>query len=154
MEYRCRLSRNSNSTVEEFSTFTVSVASEVQNKTIYRVTPQSCFFMWTTTSIYGPLSGTIRVSQYQKESFTHSPHTYRDHRPSFINFLHLPVLQSIASSLFSLSAWQFSAQPLSPGPLWSSSGSGTLHFTLYTFFYPIIIFFSQHTPTPSQPVLL
>ena len=56
-----------------------------------------------TQPFNGPLSGTTRVGQYQKK---HSPtHTHPDHRTSFINFLHL--LQSTASSLFSLRAWQF-----------------------------------------------
>jgi len=51
---------------------------------------------------YGPLSGTTRVSRYQKK---HSPtHSYPDHQPSFICFLHL--LGSVASSLFNLHAWQ------------------------------------------------
>ena len=50
----------------------------------------------------GLLSGTTRVSRYQKKR---SPiHTHSDRRTSFINFLHL--LRSIASSLFSLRAWQ------------------------------------------------
>ena len=43
---------------------------------------------------------------------------------------------------------------LSPGPLWSSSWSGTLYFILHAFLNPIIIFFSQHMPIPWQPVLL
>jgi len=41
---------------------------------------------------------------------------------------------------------------LSSRPLWSSSGSGTLYFILHTFLHPIIIFFLQHIPIPSQPV--
>ena len=50
----------------------------------------------------GLLSWTTWMSQYQKK---HSPtYTHPDHQTSFINFLHL--LQSIASSLFSLRAWQ------------------------------------------------
>ena len=49
-------------------------------------------------------SGTTRVGWYQKK---HSPtHTHPDHQTSFINFLHL--LRSIASSVFSLRAWQSS----------------------------------------------
>ena len=64
---------------------------------------------WTTTQqqqpepFYGPLSGTTRVSQYQKK---HSPthHHHPDHHPIFISFFHL--LRSIASSLFKLRAWQ------------------------------------------------
>ena len=43
---------------------------------------------------YGPLSGTTRMSQYQKK---HSPTHHPDH-PVFISFFRLP--QSIASSLF------------------------------------------------------
>ena len=50
---------------------------------------------------YGPLSGTTRVSRYQKK---HSPTHYPDHHPVFISFFHLP--RSIASSLFKLRAWQ------------------------------------------------
>jgi len=48
------------------------------------------------------LSGTTQVSWYQKK---HLPtHTYPKHQSSFIYFLHL--LQCVASSLFSLRAWQ------------------------------------------------
>jgi len=50
---------------------------------------------------YGPLSGTTRVSWYQKK---HSPTHHPDHHPIFISFFHLP--RSIASSLFKLHAWQ------------------------------------------------
>jgi len=50
---------------------------------------------------YGPLSGTTRVSRYQKK---HSPTHHPDHHPTFISFFHLP--RSIASSLFKLLAWQ------------------------------------------------
>jgi len=50
---------------------------------------------------YGPLSGTTRVSQYQKK---HSPTHHPDHHPVFISFFYLP--QCIASSLFNLCAWQ------------------------------------------------
>jgi len=50
---------------------------------------------------YGPLSGTTRVSQYQKK---HLPTHHPDHHQIFISFFHL--LQLIASSLFKLSASQ------------------------------------------------
>ena len=52
-------------------------------------------------SFYGPLSGTTRVSHYQKK---HSPTDHPDHHPIFISFFRL--LRSIASSLFKLRAWQ------------------------------------------------
>jgi len=54
----------------------------------------------TTTTVYGHLSRTTRVSRYQKK---HSP-THHPDRPVFISFFHLP--RSIASSLFKLRAWQ------------------------------------------------
>jgi len=41
---------------------------------------------------------------------------------------------------------------LSPSFRWSTSWPGTLHFILHTFLHPIIVFFSQHMPIPSQPV--
>ena len=74
-------------------------------------------------------SGTTRMGQYQKK---HSPtHTHPDHRTSFINFLHL--LRSIASSVFSLHAWQSflttSLQVLFGLPLGlGSSTSYSVHF--------------------------
>jgi len=43
---------------------------------------------------------------------------------------------------------------LSPSFLWSTSWPCTLHFMLHTFLHPIIVFFSQHKPIPSQPVSL
>ena len=62
--------------------------------TIYELQPQQ-------QSFYGPLSGTTRVSRYQKKhSLTHHP----DHHPIFISFFHLR--RSIASSLFKLHAWR------------------------------------------------
>jgi len=68
----------------------------------------------------------------------HSPtHTYPDHPPSFISFLH--QLRSVASSLLSLRAWQF-LHNLSLSPLWLPLG-WHLHFILYTFLYPIIVYF-------------
>ena len=77
---------------------------------------------------YGPLSGTTRVSRYQKKrSPTHHP----DHHPIFISFFHLP--RSIASSLFKLRALQsfctssfhvLFGLPLGLGP----STSHSIHF--------------------------
>jgi len=43
---------------------------------------------------------------------------------------------------------------LSPCPFWSTSWSGALHLTFQTFLHPINVFFLQHMPVPSQPVLL
>jgi len=100
-----------------------------------------------TQPFNGLWSGTTRIGWYQKK---HSPtHTHLDHRTSFINFLHL--VWSIASSLFSLRAWQFSLTT-SLQVLFGSPRSWALYFILHAFLHPIVIF-SQHMPIPSQPVL-
>ena len=82
-----------------------------------------------TQPFNGLLSGTTWVGWYQKK---HSPtHTHPDHRTSFITILHLQ--RSMASSLFSLRAWQSSRTtalqvlfclPLGLGP----STSYSMHF--------------------------
>jgi len=57
-----------------------------------------------TQPFNSPLPGTTWVGQYQKKQ---SPtHTHSNHQTSFINFIHLHVLRSIASSLFNSRAWQ------------------------------------------------
>ena len=44
---------------------------------------------------------------------------------------------------------------LFPCPLfWSTSWSAVLNLIFHTFLHPISVFFSQHMPMPSQPVLL
>ena len=39
-------------------------------------------------------------------------------------------------------------------PLWYPSWSGALHLIFHSFLHPVSVFFSQHMPIPSQPVLL
>ena len=82
-----------------------------------------------TQPFNGRWSGTTQVGQYKKK---HSPtHIHPDHPTSFINFLHL--LRYVATSLFSLRAWQSSRTtslqvifglPLGLGP----STSYSMHF--------------------------
>jgi len=60
-----------------------------------------CAAQHTQQPFYSPLSGTTRVSRYQKK---HSPTHHPDHHPIFISFFHLP--RFIASCLFKLHAWQ------------------------------------------------
>ena len=69
---------------------------------------------------YSPLSGSTRVSWYQKQ---HSPtHTYADH--------HYPLSAASISSLFKLRACQsFCTTSVQE---WSTSWSGTFHFTFTT----------------------
>ena len=68
-------------------------------------------------SFYGPLSGTTRLSRYQKK---HSPTHHPDHHPMFLSFFHL--LRSIASSLFKLCAWQSFHLTSLHAPFWSPLG--------------------------------
>ena len=39
-------------------------------------------------------------------------------------------------------------------PLWYPSWSGALHLIFHSFLHPVSVFFSQHMPIPSQPVLV
>jgi len=87
------------------------------------------------------LSGTTRVSRYQKK---HSPtHTHRGHQSSYLlsPSTTIPVILPIQSTCFTVFFHN-----LCPSFLWSTSWPGTLHFILHTFLHPIIIFFSQHMP--------
>jgi len=75
----------------------------------------------TTTTVLQPFVCNHPGDQGELIPKEYSPtHTYPDCQPSIIRFLHL--LQSIASSLFNLCAWQ-SLHNLSPSPLWSTSWS-------------------------------
>jgi len=84
---------------------------------------------WNRFTVLWILSGTTRVSRYQKK---HSPtHTHRGHQLSLICFIHL--LRSMTSSLFNPRTWQSFLHNLSPSFLWSTSWHGGLHFILRTF---------------------
>ena len=85
-----------------------------------------------------------------EETLTHSHPTWSSdilyYLPPFttihgILFVHFTCLTILSGNLL-------------PGPLWSSSWPWTLNFILHTFLHPIITIFSQHTPIPTQPVLL
>ena len=96
----------------------------------------------TTTIDYGPLSGTTRVSRYQKK---YSPIHHPDHHhPIFVRFFRL--LRSIASSLFKLRAWQSFLHNLSPNPLRSTSWFGALHLIFHTFLHPSVSSFRSTCP--------
>jgi len=97
----------------------------------------------------GRWSRTTRVGWYWKK-LTHS-------HPSWSSYIlyQLPPFTTIHSILcVQFTCLTILFDNLSPGPLWSSSWSWTLNFILHTFLHPIIIFFSQHMPIPTQPVLL
>ena len=109
----------------------ITVAT-VFNAQLHNNCTSACKCSYTHTQQFNGLwSGTTRVGQYQKKL---SPtHTHPDHRTSFINFLHL--LRSIASSVFSLRAWQ-------------SSLTTSLHVL---FGLPLGLGPSIHTPCISSP---
>jgi len=96
---------------------------------------------------------TTWVSWYQKK---HSPtHTYSGHQSFLICFLHL---LRVAITIHGIFPVQFICllvffHYLSPSFLWSTSWPDILHFILHTFLHPITVFFSQHMPVPSQPLL-
>ena len=85
-----------------------------------------------------------------EETFTHSHLSWSTIMtyllPPSITIHGILSVQSTCLTVFS--------HNLSPSFLWSTSWPGTLHFKLHTFLHPIIVFFSQHMPIPSQPVLL
>ena len=99
----------------------------------------------TQQSFYDPLFGTTRVSWYQKK---HSPTHHPDHYQLF------PSTTSYSILLVQITCLAIFLHNLFPCPLWSISWSGALHLIFHTFFHPISVFFSQHMPIPSQPVLL
>ena len=80
----------------ELSHYWLFIICEIRSYNHYYYYYYNCF------TALGILSGTTRVSRYQKK---HSPtHTYHGHQSSLICFLHL--LRSMLSSLFNLCAWQ------------------------------------------------
>ena len=86
------------------------------------------------------LSGTIQVSRYPKKHS--STHIYCNH-PLSASSIHYNPRHPLCSIYM----------PDSVFPQ-STSWPGTLHFILHTFLHPIVLFFSQHMPIPSQIVLL
>jgi len=85
------------------------------------------------------------LSRYQKK---HSPtHAYHGHQSSLIFSIYIHGILSVQFTCLTVFFHN-----LSPSILWSTSWPGTLHFILHTFLHPIVVFFSQHIPIPSQPV--
>ena len=86
-----------------------------------------------------------------EETFTHSVVVINHPLSAFsiyYDLWHLLCSIYVSESLFPQSLFMFSLVYL------LGSWPGTLHFILHTFLHPIIVFFSQHMPIPSQPVLL
>ena len=75
---------------------------------------------------YGALSGTTRVSWNQEETFTHSDLSWS----STIIYQFPP-----STTIYIIPTVQCAFLHHCPSHLWSTSGSGALHFILHTFFF-------------------
>jgi len=85
-----------------------------------------------------------------EETFAHSPIVVISHPLSASSLYYdpngiLPIQFTYLTVFF---------HNLSPSFFWSTSWPGTLKFMLHTFLHPVIVFFSQNMPIPSQRVLL
>jgi len=90
----------------------------------------------TTTAVFWPFVPDYPGEPVPEETFTHS-HRYLSsavlypfHQSTMIHSI-LPVQFMCLTVLL---------HDLSPGPLWSASWSGTLHFILHTFIHPVFVF--------------
>jgi len=85
-----------------------------------------------------------------EETFTHSHLLWS----SIIPYLLAPFFTIHGILPVQLSCLTVFLHNLCPSFLWSTSWPSILHFIPHTFIHPVIVFFSQHMPIPSQPVLL
>jgi len=103
----------------------------------------------TKTIVLRPFVWDYAGEPVPEETFTHPP--------SWSSFNLYQLLPS--TTIHSILPVQFTClavflHNLCPRPLWSTSWSGALHLIFYTFLLPISVFFLQHMPISSQPVLL
>ena len=68
--------------------------------------------------------------------------------------IHPPTILIIIQPLSASSIYHNLFAQTCPRPLLSISWSGALHLIFHTFLHPVSVFFSQHMPIPSQPVLV
>jgi len=97
--------------------------------------------IWFTWKLYGPLSGTTRVSRYQKK---HSPTHHPDHHPILYQLLPSTTIHSIL--LVQIKCLAIFLHNLFPCPLWSTSWSGALHLIFHTVLYAIKLTLTVATP--------
>ena len=103
----------------------------------------------TTTTILRPFVRDHPGEPVPEETLTHPPswsssNLYQLLPSTTIHSILLVQITCLAIFLHNL----FSC------PLWSASWFGALHLIFHTLVHPISVFFSQHMPIPSQPVLL
>ena len=102
---------------------------------------------------YGPLSG-LPGWAGTEETLTHPPFWSSSNLYQLLpsTMIHSILPDSILP--VQITCLAIFLHNLCQRPLWSSSWSGALHLVFHTFLHPISVFFSQHMPIPSQPVLL
>jgi len=109
----------------------------------------SCSQPTTTTIVLRPFVRDYSGEPVPEETLTHPPSRSSSNLyqllPSTTIHSILPiVIACLAIFLHNLFPWPFR----------STSWSGALHLIFHTFLHPVSVFFSQHMPIPSQPVLL
>ena len=103
----------------------------------------------TTTTVLWPFVRDYPDEPVPEETLTHPPSW------SSSNLYQLLPSTTIHSILpVQITCLAIFLHNLFPCPLWSTSWSGVLHLIFHTFLHPISVFFLQHIPIPSQPVLL
>jgi len=103
----------------------------------------------TTTTVLRPFVRDYPGEPVPEETLTHPPSW------SSSNLYQLLPSTTIHSNLLvQITCLAIFLHNLFPCRLWSTSWSGALHLIFHTFLHPISVFFLQHMPIPSQPVLL
>ena len=103
----------------------------------------------TTTTILRPFVRDYPSEPVPEETLTH-PTSWSS--CNFYQLLPSTMIHSIL--LVQITCLAIFLHNLFPCHLWSTSWSGDLHLIFHTFLHPISVFFSQHMPIRSQPVLL
>jgi len=102
----------------------------------------------TTTTVLRPFARDYPGEPVPEETLTHPP----SWSSNLYQLLTSTTIHSIL--VVQITCLAIFLHNLSPCPLWSTSWSGVLHLIFHTFLHPISVFFSQHMPIPSQPVLM
>jgi len=116
---------------------------------------EQCFFQHLWLLLLQPFYGSLDFVQHNpgkpvpEETFTHSHQSWS----SIIPYLLTPSVTIYGILPVQVTCLTVILHNLCPSFLWSTSWSGTLNFILHTFLHPIIVFFLQHMPIPSQPVI-
>jgi len=103
----------------------------------------------TTTTVLRPFVQDYPGESLPEETLTHSPSWSSSSLYQLLpsaTIHNILLVQSTCLAIF--------LHNLFPCPFWSTSWSGALHLIFHTLLHPISVFFSQHMPIPSQPVLL